>query len=151
LNFQRSPLILWLLYRLQTWPWCCSMYLARHWYKVDIRLATVHLPMGHQPWSASFLSTSLHVWHENVDWLNKISVVYRNDWEELASVYEVGLYAILCRKLVQCQKDSRAHTFVFKSFFQWCQRYDAPGLLSNDFFWNKTDALALSVCLQWWV
>jgi hypothetical protein len=46
---------------------------------------------------------SLNVWHKNVDWL-KISIVDRNDREELTSVYEVGLYAILCRKLVQCQE-----------------------------------------------
>jgi hypothetical protein len=44
-----------------------------------------------------------------------ISVVDRNDREELTSVYEVGLYAILSRKLVQCQ-DSREHAFVLKSF-----------------------------------
>jgi hypothetical protein len=69
-----------------------------------------------QPSSVSVLSMSVHVWHRNVDWLSKISVLDRNDREELISVYEVGLHVIPCRKL-----------------FQWCQCYDEPGLLSSDF------------------
>jgi hypothetical protein len=89
--------------------------------------------VGHQPWSASVLSTSLHVWQENVDWLNKISVVDRNDREKLTSVYEVGLYTKLCRKLVQCQERQQSTRLCFREFFQWCQWYDAPGLLSSDF------------------
>jgi hypothetical protein len=57
-----------------------------------------------------------------------ISVVDRNDREELTSVYEVGLYAILYRKLVQCQERQQSTRLCFQEFFQCCQWYDAPGI-----------------------
>jgi hypothetical protein len=62
---------------------------------------------------------SLHIWHENVGWLSKISAVDRNDQEELTSVYEVQLYAILCQKLVQWQERQHSILLCFQTFFNY--------------------------------
>jgi hypothetical protein len=58
---------------------------------------------------------------KNVDWINKISVADRNDREELTLVYEVGVYAILCQKLAQCQERQQNTHLCFQEFFQLCQ------------------------------
>jgi hypothetical protein len=46
-----------------------------------------------------------------------MSVVDRNDREELTSVYEVGLMSYSVERLCNVKKDNRAHAFVFKRVF----------------------------------